>query len=189
MINVLPSTNALKVLSTHILAAGLLTLASCAQLPNGSNANGGSHSTPVATATDMDHHHLLAFANAFPKLSLEAQRRELALLSQTATHDPRAKVQLAIAYSLPTSKVRDTAKAEPLLEDIISDKTADADSLALATIMRDYLNEIGKSGQKIKDEQKRADATQQRLDELQKKLDDLKNIEKTMVDRKQGVKK
>jgi hypothetical protein len=174
--------------STLLLTAGLLALTSCAQLPNNANSN-GSNGHPSVAAPYTDYNNLLAFANAFPKLSLEDQRKELASLNQTVARDPQTKMQLAIAYGLATSKVRDTTKAQPLLEDIISDKTLDASSLALATIMRDYLNEIGKSGQKSKDEQRRADSAQQKLDELQKKLDDLKNIEKTMVDRDQGVRK
>lgn len=180
--------NLFKVLNTTLLTVGLLTLVSCAQLPNGSNPNGEHGQIPVTT-THTDYNSLLAFASDFPKLSLEAQRKELVSLNQTVARDPRTKMRLAIAYGLATSKVRDTTKAQPLLEDIIADKALDADSLALATVMRDYISEMSKSGQKIKDEQRRADATQQKLDELQKKLDDLKNIERTMVDRDQGVKK
>lgn len=178
-----------KSLRSTLLAAGLLTLASCAQLPNGSNSAGGNGQASATPATYTDYDNLLAFANDFSKLTLEAQRKELATLNRATPRDARTKMKLAIVYGLATSKVRDANKAQPLLDEVISDKSLDASSLALAVIMRDYVNEIGKSGQRIKDEQRRTDATQQKLEELQKKLDDLKNIEKTMVDRDQGVKK
>jgi hypothetical protein len=83
-----------------------------------------------------------------------------------------------------------------LLDDLLKEKTLDNERRILATLLRDYLIETNKLAQKMRDEQKRADGSQQKLDALQQKndalqqmLDDLKNIEKTMVDRDQGIRK
>lgn len=172
------------------LTAVLLALSGCAQLPpnTGDKINNGG-STANCHSTLADYKSILVFSQEFPKLSQEAQRKELAKLNQAAVYNARSKLLLAMAYGLPSSHLRDTSKAQTLLDEIAADKRLEEESLTLATIMRDYINELNKSAQKTKEEQKRADATQQKLDELQKKLDDLKNIEKTMVDRNQGVKK
>jgi len=171
------------------LTAVLLALSGCAQMAQ--NTGKGDSNAPVTDAhlAKPDFRNILAFSHDFPKLSLEAQRKELARLNQTAAYNAQSKLMLAMAYGLPGSQLRDAVKALSLLDEVASEKRLDEESLSLAVIMRDYISEVSKSAQKAREEQKRADATQQRLDELQKKLDDLKNIEKTMVDRDQGVKK
>ncbi|PKO26154.1 MAG: hypothetical protein CVU35_00835 [Betaproteobacteria bacterium HGW-Betaproteobacteria-8] len=171
------------------LLVALFAMPGCAQLPHHSGKNDEAGSTTHTHSAQADYKSILAFSQEFPKLTQEAQRRELATLNQTAAYNAQSKLLLAMAYGLPSSHLRDTAKAQTLLDEIAADKRLDEESLTLAAIMRDYIYELSKSTQKAKEEQKRADATQQKLDELQKKLDDLKNIEKTMVDRNQGVKK
>ncbi|MDZ4097249.1 MAG: hypothetical protein U1E13_00975 [Methylophilaceae bacterium] len=169
-----------------LLITGLFLLSNCAQLPK---TSGTSNPAPAFSSTQASKPSPLVFAYEFPKLSLEEQRKKLASLNQVSALDAKTKLELAIAYSLPTSRVRDYAKAQPLLEELLADKTLDAETRALASVIQEYLNEANKSNLKAREEQKRADSTQQKLDELQKKLDDLKNIEKTMVDRDQGVRK
>jgi len=178
------------------LTAILLALAGCAQLPQNASKNGGSAPVTDAHPARSDFRSILAFSQDFPKLSLEAQRKELTRLNLTAAYNAPSKLMLAMAYGLPNSQLRDAFKAQTLLDEITVDKRLDVESLTLAAIMRDYISETSKSAQKTREEQKRADASQQqldelqkKLDELQKKLDDLKNIERTMVDRDQGVKK
>ncbi len=171
------------------LTAIMLALAGCAQLPQNSG-KGDSHA-PVADTylSRSDFRSILAFSQDFTKLPLEAQRKELTRLNQAAAYNAQSKLMLAMAYGLPDSQLRDAPKALALLDEAAAEKRLDEESLMLAAIMRNYISEMSKSAQKARDEQKRADASQQKLDELQKKLDDLKNIEKTMVDRDQGVKK
>lgn len=169
-----------------LLITGLFLLSSCAQL---SKTNDTGKPAPVFTSTQASKTSPLIFAYEFPKLSLEEQRKKLASLNQMSASDARTKLELAIAYSMPTSRVRDYAKAQPLLEELLADKTLDTETIAFASVIQEYLNDTNKSSLKAREEQKRADSTQQKLDDLQKKLDDLKNIEKTMVDREQGVRK
>jgi hypothetical protein len=171
------------------LTAILLALAGCAQLPQNSGKSDGHASVTDTYLPRSVFRNMLVFSQDFPKLSLEAQRKELTKLNQTTAYNAQSKLMLAMAYGLPNSHVRDSAKALALLDEVAAEKRLDEESLMLAVIMRDYISEMNKSAQKTRDEQKRADASQQKLDELQKKLDDLKNIEKTMVDRDQGVRK
>lgn len=169
-----------------LLLTGLFLLSSCAQLPK---TSGTSYPAPVFSSTQASKTSHLVFAYEFPKLSLEEQRKKLTSLNQVSAPDAKTKLELAIAYSMPNSRVRDYTKAQPLLEELLADKSLDAETIALASLIQEHLNDANKNSLKAREEQKRADSTQQKLDELQKKLDDLKNIEKTMVDREQGVRK
>jgi radical SAM superfamily enzyme YgiQ (UPF0313 family) len=180
-----PMTFKSSVCISTLLISGLSVLSSCAQLPD-SNDMGN---LTVFISTQAGKTSPLMFAYEFPRLSAEDQRKKLALLNQVSSPDAKTKLELAIIYSMPSSRVRDYAKAQPLLEELLADKTLDAETRALASVIHEYVNDTNKSNLKAKEEQKRADSTQQKLDELQKKLDDLKKIEKTIVDREQGVRK
>lgn len=180
-----------KLISTLSLTLGLLSLASCAQLAKPTEPSQAQEPLNITapTKTYAGYPSLLAFAHAFPEFPLKTQKSELASIEKDASTDNDAKLLLAVMYAHPASRVRDTSKAQLLLNEVLSDKTLDEESLALATMMRGYLSEISKSGLTVREEQKRAEAIQKQLDELQKKLDDLKRIERTIVDREQGVKK
>ena len=170
------------------LAALLLFTASCAQLSEPGAGNGHIETIIDTRSAQSDYKALLDFTRVFSGLTAEAQRAEVARLN-LAPANPQSRLMLAMAYGLPNTATRDSIKALGLLDEITANTQLDEVSLALVTIMRDQLGELNKSTQKLREEQKRADAIQLKLDELQKKLDDLKNIEKTMVDRDQGVKK
>lgn len=158
------------------------------------------HTPVLETApTPSENSRLLSFIAELQTLSAEAQRQKISDLNQQLANQQAAdtdqqaaqttKLQLAIIYSLPSSKMRDSSKAQILLDEILGDRQLGSEEHALASVLRNFLNDAGKSAQKIKEEQKRADTAQDKLDELQKKLNALKNIEKTMVDRDQGGKK
>jgi hypothetical protein len=171
----------------HVLLALTAVLAGCTHTgkPHGNDA---AAMTTDVRIEQQAHADPFAFARDFPRLSAEAQRTEINRLNQTAS-DPYSRLLLAMAYGLPGTATRDIAKAQTLLEEIVGNEQLDQASQSLAAIMRDYLGELSRSSQRLREEQKRADAIQSRLDDLQKKLDDLKNIEKTMVDRDQGIRK
>lgn len=171
---------------TYVLLFGLSMLVGCTQMPKGRDI---SHQAPVYSSKQAQHSSASVFAYEFPKLPPEEQRKIASSLNQASASDVQAKLQLAIAYGLPNSRVRDSAKAQQLLEELLAHKSLGIEDLAIVSVMHEYMAELNRSGQKAREEQKRADSAQQKLDELQKKLDDLKNIEKTMVDRDQGVRK
>lgn len=166
----------------------VLFAAGCAQLPGQDSTSKPGEATVNTRIVQTDHKKLLAFVREFPKLTAEAQRAEVAHLNQAAGN-PQSRLMLAMAYGLPNTATRDSARAQALLDELATNRQLDEESQTLAAVMRDHLGELSKSTQKLKEEQKRAEAVQLKLDELQKKLDDLKNIEKTMVDRDQGVRK
>lgn len=139
---------------------------------------------------------LLEYASYQLSASAESQKKELQELNQTLVinkQDIPTRLKLALLYGLPNSKVRDVNKAQALLDDLIREPSIETEQKTLANLLRDYIVDIAKLNQKIRDEQKRsdtlqakADNAQQRADGLQRKLDELKNIEKTMTDRGQG---
>lgn len=180
-----------KLITSIFLASGLLSLASCTQLAKPTQSPEAQEPLNVTAPAKpyAGYPSLLAFAHAFPDLPLKTQKSELASIEKDASTDNDAKLLLAVIYAHPASRVRDTSKAQLLLDEVLSDKTLDEGNLALATMIRGYLSEISKSGLTVREEQKRAEAIQKKLDELQKKLDDLKRIERNIVDREQGVTK
>jgi hypothetical protein len=164
------------------LSFALLMTSACTQLPQ-------VNESPMFSNSPSPYRSAILFAQEFSKLALEEQRIRIVQLNRTSPQDVKTKLQLAMAYGLPSSRLRDQVKAQSLIDELMKDASLDNETVALVGLINDYMAELNKANQKTKDEQKRADNTQQKLDDLQKKLDDLKHIEKTMVDRDQGVKK
>ncbi len=150
---------------------------------------------PVAKESMSD------YVSAMMAASAETQKKELAQLTASTAKSAQAsastRLKLAALYGLPNSRVRDAAKAMPLLDELLRDAALDSESRVLATLLRDYQLESNRQAQRLRDEQKRGDGLQARLnglqstadsaqakaDNLQRKLDELKNIEKSMTDR------
>jgi hypothetical protein len=182
------------VLCTALLATG------CAQLqkPAETNANNSirvvDNSAPYAANQSW-----LEFAGSFVELSEDAQKKQALQFSQMLASnksDLKNKMKLAMVYALPNSKLHDTAKAQTLLDDLLREKSVDNDLRTMANLLRDHMLESSKLTQKIREEQKRADAaqqkqeaSQQKIGDLERKLQDLKNIEKAMVDRDSSTRK
>lgn len=192
------------------LICAFLLLSACAQIPKNTCPETSKNScpetpknscpetprnncpeTPKNSSTRIfDNQHatgseLLDYALRYSQLSAEAQKKEVAQLTQALAAgkaNTNIRMKAALVYGLPASRFRDQAKSQLLLEDLLHEKALDSDTKALATILQDFLDENAKLLQKNKDEQKRADS-------LQQKLDELKNIEKTMGERDQGVHK
>lgn len=166
---------------TTTLLLPLCLLSACAQLPGTNSTPGTISQTQAAGNGSTSRLDVLDFAENFSDLSLEAQKRELHQNSQNK-NDLTSRIKVAMIYALPASKLRDTNKAQALLDDLSKEKNLDGDRKILTLIMRDYIAENNKLGNKARDEQKRADT-------LQQKLDELKNIEKMMLEREQGNRK
>lgn len=179
-----------------LLSAMLLN--ACANLPKNSSESAPPPAAPSANSPYVDDS-LLEYSSKFMELSADAQKKELMQINESLSQnksDFNYRMKAAIIYAIPASRVRDVNKAQVLLDELIRDKTLDKRHKALATILKDYINENNKSvdegnrlssennklTQKVREEQKRADTLQQRLD-------DLKTIEKTMADRELGVRK
>ena len=166
-----------------ILVTALVLLNACAELPRNQTPARVANVETVNVPSNTEL--LLNFAEHFVDLPLESQKKELAQISQAASQnkqDINSRIKVAMMYALPNSKLRDSGKAQILLDELIRDKNLDKDRKSLIGLLADYTNDTNKLAIKARDEQKRGDT-------LQQQLDDLKNIEKTMGDRDQGVRK
>lgn len=152
-----------------------------------------SSKTEVKAETPVvNNNALLEYAQYFTDLPADTQKKEVAILSTSNGKEKLpllTRSKLAIAYALPSSKTRDSQKAQILLDELLAEKTLSADEKNLFGLLRDFVGENLRLVSRVRDEQKRADTAQTGMMNLQKKLDDLKDIEKTMIDRDQGPKK
>jgi hypothetical protein len=140
---------------------------------------------------------LLLFIDRFSNDTLDAQRKSFnetnrALIENKSNLTERIK--LAIMLSLPSSRLRDTVKAQNLLQELLQGNSLNPTESALTSLFYEYVLDDIKQYQKNKDDLKKLDLTQQKLEALQqkydaldKKLNDLKNIEKTISDRDSKV--
>ena len=132
-------------------------------------------------------------------MSADDQKLELLRVNQSLSlnkNDNLQRMKLAVILALPSSRLRDTMKAQALLDDLLKEKNLSSEQKLLALLLNDINAESIRLSAKAKDDQKRADALQkkaddlqQKSDELQQKLNDLKNIERTMQSRDSGTKK
>jgi hypothetical protein len=86
--------------------------------------------------------------------------------------------------------LRDNAKAQNLLQDILQENTLHPSDFALVGLLYEYATDYTKQLQKSRDEKKNLESVQQKYEALElknkaleQKLNELKNIEKTMNDR------
>ena len=184
----LPNLDSMRLkIVTGIL--GALFLSSCAmlnknQVSEKNNPVQNSAVTPVSQESST-----LDYVGEFLALSPEGQKKEQQQLLQSTNQSKsnmEQKIKLAISYSLPASHMRDSIKAQNLLDEILRDKSLSNNQKNLCSLLRDFNNDYTKSSTRTRDEQKRADLAQTRADMLQQKLDELKSIEKTMMIRDQG---
>lgn len=143
---------------------------------------------------------LLLFIDRFSNDTLDVQKKSFnetnrALIENKS--DLTERIKLAIMLSLPSSRIRDTAKAQNLLQDLLQENSLDLTESALTSLFYEYVVDDIKQSQKNKDDLRKLDSSQQKLemlgqkydalqqkyDALDKKLNDLKNIEKTISDR------
>ena len=131
---------------------------------------------------------ILEYCNRFMAFSRTAQKEELAAINQRLTQnkqDLNDRTKAAIIYLLADApEVRDTTRAQNLLDDLAREHDPDIERKTLVKILHNFLIEQNRLSRensrlslKMHDEQKRADA-------LQQKLEELKKIEKNIVDRK-----
>jgi hypothetical protein len=157
---------------------------------NVSNEAPTSRAAPVATREIHNDNELLAYAKRFVELSAENQNKEYTRIMQALNRnkkDSGSRLKAALIFSLPDSRHRDNSRALSVLTDLQRDKLLDDDTRTLMGMLKSYVEERQKLedhsamlGQKLKEEQRRAE-------DLQQKLDELKNIEKTMLDRSRGT--
>lgn len=159
--------------------------------------------TGVATILPAKQVHaddLLAFIESYSNLTPEAQRKIFTSTNQTLAENKnnlKARTNLAVILALPTSRLRDPAKAQALLQDLLREESLETSESALIGLLYEYSLEPIKPPQKSREELKKLELMQQKYDALaqkqetlmqknetlEKKLTELKNIEKTMSER------
>jgi len=153
--------------------------------------------TETSAAKQDRVNNLLLFIDRFSNDTLDVQKKSFnetnrALIENKS--DLAERIKLAIMLSLPSSRVRDTAKAQSLLQDLLQENSLNPTESALTSLFYEYVLDDIKQSQKNKDDLKKLDLSQQKLEALQqkydaldRKLNDLKNIEKTISDRDSKV--
>jgi hypothetical protein len=142
-----------------------------------------------ATATPSE---LLAFARRYSEMSADNQKKEYAQVTQALSrnaNDLAARMKAALIYGLPSSQFRDDARALALLDGVLHDKKTDADTQALAALLKDYLEECQKLADSAAKARQKSAEEQKRAADLQQKLDELKSIEKALTERSQAGQK
>jgi len=167
-----------------ILAA---LLSSCAAAPAQKKQTSAT-SAELQPRPVVHNESILEYTGKFLALPADGQKEELARVNERLALNKvnfNDRTKAAVIYALSsTPEIKDTGKAQTLLDDLVRDQDPDMERSTLTRILRDYIaentrinKENNRLNQKVHDEQKRADA-------LQQKLEELKNIEKTIVDRK-----
>ena len=136
---------------------------------------------------------LLAFIDNYSNLTPEMQKKVFTENNQVLTENKSnllSQLKLASMLALPTSRLRDNAKAQNLLQDILQEHTLHLADFALISLLYEYTTDYTKQLQKSREDMKKLESAQQKYEALElknklleQKLNELKNIEKTMNDR------
>jgi hypothetical protein len=183
-------------LSLSACASKSITNKTAEKEPNVSktfNSNKSDYSSPKQERVNS----LLLFIDHFSNDTLDAQKKTFNETNRALIEnklDLTERIKLAIMLSLPSSRMRDTSKAQSVLQDLLQENNLNPTESALTSLFYEYVLDDIKQSQKNREDLKKLDLTQQKLDALQqkyealdKKLNDLKNIEKTINDRDSKV--
>lgn len=184
----------------RIITLTILTLSLAACATNNTGNESASNKTSdirkimkLGSSKENRSDEWLLFLDRFSNASIDVQKKMFNETNHLLTEDKSnlaERVKLAIMLSLPSSKLRDTAKAQNLLQDILQSNNLNSTESAFTGLLYEYVVYDNKLTQKNKDDLKKSEVTQQKLEALQqkydaldKKLNDLKNIEKTINER------
>jgi len=183
----------LKVL---ILCCLLTLLSGCVAKSGGVKPNNGGLSESITKIINGKHERLdelLAFIESYSNLALDAQKKVYTSNNQALAESKNnlvLRTKLAIMLALPTSRLRDPAKAQTLLQELLRDESLEPQENTLLGLLYEYAQDDVKQLQKTRDDAKKLETSQQKIESLQLKIDaleqklnELKNIEKTMTER------
>lgn len=169
-------------------------LAACNNLAN-KPANGVKL---AAAQTQDDAAEYLVFADSYADAPVAKQKQEVAAIQQVLKQNPNDalhRFKLILVYGLSTSHLKDTAKAQSLLQQMLQENMLSGQKLAFAHLLFDQLVELNRASKSSRDAEKRADQAlqkndvlQSKLETMQQKLDELKKIEKAISEREASPK-
>lgn len=181
----------------RILIVGcLLLLSACATNNNAVKPNNGGLSGSITKIINGKNERLdewLAYVESYSNLAPDAQKKAFSTTNQALAENKGnivLRTKVAIMLALPTSRLRDPAKAQALLQDLLREDSLEPQENALLGLLYEYAQDDNKQLQKARDDAKKLEVTQQKLEVLQQKhevleqkLNELKNIEKTINER------
>lgn len=191
----------MRLITIILMASSIMLLTACAgksyavKTETPKNTNNGIVSVIAKVPSDKQERlsELLSFIESYSNLTLDAQKKVFAVTNLGLAENKNnlvLRIKQAIMLSIPTSRLRDTTKAQALLQDLLRDSGLDTEESALLGLLYEYTQDDIKQLQKIRDEAKKQDTTQQKYEALlqkhealEQKLNELKNIEKTINDR------
>lgn len=159
-----------------------------------------STAVKLAPSTQINAIELLEFCETYSNLTPEAQKKKYAASAQLLAenkNDLMHRIKQAMMLALPSSHIRDTAKAQNILQDLLQESNLDSSVNALVSLLyeytvfdnkqlqknRDDVKKLESAQQKIEIMQQKYDSLQQKNEALEQKLKNIKNIEKTMNER------
>lgn len=143
---------------------------------------------------------LLKFCELYSNLTADAQKQAWTEANQvlaTNKNDLLSRIKVAVMLTLPTSRLRDSTKAQAYLQALIQENNMGEPETNLIGLLYEFTLDHNKQPQKLRDDAKKPDALQQKIDALtqknealqlkldaaEQKLNGLKNIEKNMTGR------
>ena len=181
-----------------ILLCSLIFSCACSNnaIVNNSATNGNSGKTSTLKTSVFKQNNvteLLAFIDSYSNLTPEMQKKVFAETNQVLAENKNNllnRLKLASMLALPTSRLRDNAKAQNLLQDLLQENTLHPSDFSLISLLYEYTTDYTKQLQKSREDLKKLESAQQKYEALElknkaleQKLNELKNIEKTMNDR------
>ena len=181
-----------------ILLCSLIFSCACSNnaIVNNSATNGNSGKTNILKTSVFKQNNvteLLAFIDSYSNLTPEMQKKVFAETNQVLAENKYNllnRLKLASMLALPTSRLRDNAKAQNLLQDLLQENTLHPSDFSLISLLYEYTTDYTKQLQKSREDLKKLESAQQKYEALElknkaleQKLNELKNIEKTMNDR------
>lgn len=182
-------------ISIILLISLLIACKHTAPIPKSTSGAPPAHTAHNLTQADHTSE-LLAFYEIFSDASAESQKKlfnELSKPTSDNLQNQLRQIKLAMVLGLPSSRIRDTAKAQSILQELIQTNHLTLPDSSLVNLLYEFAvdtNKLIKNKGDNKSQQQRVDALQQKNDQLQQKLEALeqklealKKIEKTMGDR------
>jgi hypothetical protein len=176
-----------------IISCTACLLSGCAAKPSIHDSGTQSNGMRIFTSSQDRTLDLLAFCETYSNLTPEAQKKAFASTNQalaTNKNDLSQRIKLAIMLALPSSRLRDTVKAQNLLQDLLQENSLSASDADFVGLLYEYTVFSNKQLQRDREDAKKHELLQQKYDALiqknealEQKLNDLKNIEKTMNER------
>ncbi|WP_047550192.1 hypothetical protein [Methylotenera sp. G11] len=178
-----------------LLICSLILSCACSSKPLIGNTAGNGKINAIKTSPFKQSNvsELLAFIDSYSNLTPEMQKKTFAEINQAAAENKNIllhRLKLASMFALPSSRLRDNAKAQNLLQDLLQENTLHPSDAFLLSLLYEYTTDYTKQLQRNRDDMKKLETAQQKYEALElknkvleQKLNELKNIEKTMNDR------